>query len=486
MNNHNSIDLLPHSEETERVILGAILLNTSFIGAAMENLKPSDFYNINHREIFKTMLSLAESGKKIDPILIGEYLKKSKSVQNFTIAEITNLTFGLPHFSDISNYIEILKDKSNERAVIRYANDLITNFPETENKSELLRRASEDLKQLSEKTHSTQPEKIGFTFGELVELDLPPREEIIFGLGRGEVGLLNAVNNAGKTTLLRNLMVCLCAGKPFPPFGNFNLPKRVAFLDFEDSLGFLRSDLSKMQTVFSETEKARLKDNACLICDVRINDEELSLSNPFHLSSITKQLQSFAPDLIIVDTIASGFQIRDENNNAEVRKFITRPLKFLAKDCNAALLASHHIGKAKIEEGQTKEASHKGRGASSFADMSRLVLNLEKDSIDDTVKLICAKVKGAKFTDLKLKLDCENRWFEAIGESREVTNYSLLLEMFADGDKYSTKETVEEFSGVMSERLVKSNLNEAVRRGDLAKVRHGIYQIFSAWQNAAK
>lgn len=110
-------------------------------------------------------------------------------------------------------------------------------------------------------------EKIGFTYGELIKLDLPPREEIIFGLGRGEVGMFNAVNNAGKTTVLRNLMVSLCIGKSFPPFGNFSLPKRVAFLDFEDTLSYLRKDLSVMLTDFSLEEKSRFNDNALLICE---------------------------------------------------------------------------------------------------------------------------------------------------------------------------------------------------------------------------
>lgn len=342
----------------------------------------------------------------------------------------------------------------------------------------------EDVSELPLDSDANDFEKIGFTYGELIDLELPPREEIIFGLGRGEVGLFNAVNNAGKTTVLRNLMISLGIGKPFPPFGNFSLPKRVAFLDFEDTLSFLRKDLSVMLTNFSDMEKSRFNDNALLICEYSDGQgEDLSLSKLQHLAALTENLIKFAPDLIIVDTISSAFQIRDENNNAEVRKFIMRPLKQLAKDVNAALIATHHIGKPKGEEGQTKEASFRGRGASSFADMARLVLNLEKDTVDQTITLICAKVKGAKFTDLKLKLNLETRWFESQGECREVTNYSLLLEMFADGREYSTKEVIDEFDGVMSVRNTKSYLNKAVENKDIKKVKHGIYQKVSDWKS---
>lgn len=110
-------------------------------------------------------------------------------------------------------------------------------------------------------------------------------------------------------------------------------------------------------------------------------------------------------------------------------------------------------------------------------------MNLEKDSVDQTVSLVCAKVKGAKFTDLKLKLNVDNRWFESQGECREVTNYSLLIEMFADAREYSTKEVVEEFDGVMSVRNTKSYLNKAVENNDLKKIRHGIYQKVADRQN---
>jgi hypothetical protein len=332
-----------------------------------------------------------------------------------------------------------------------------------------------DTKELSDQENDY--EKIGFTFGELVALDLPPREEIIFGLGRGEIGILNAVTNVGKTTLLRNLMISLCVGKPFQPFGNFSLPKRVAFLDFEDTLVFLRKDLTNMLDRFSDQEKARFNDNALLVCEYRDGqDEDLTLSKIGHLALLTQRLKNFAPDLIIVDTISSAFQIRNENDNAEVRRFIMRPLRQLAKDCNSALIATHHIGKPKSEEGQVKEASFRGRGASSMADLGRIILNLEKDSLGEFVILSCAKVKGTKFTDVKFKLNSVTRWFESQGESKEVTNYELILEMFADGNPYTTKEAVEEFDGVIAERTLKRLLDEAVKRNDLQKIKRGLYQ----------
>ena len=59
--------------------------------------------------------------------------------------------------------------------------------------------------------------KIGYTFNELLNLELPRREEIIKGLARGENGLINSVTNAGKTTLIRNLALNLICGKPSQP-----------------------------------------------------------------------------------------------------------------------------------------------------------------------------------------------------------------------------------------------------------------------------
>src|SRR6478672_12280093 len=83
---------LPSSEESERVILGAVLLDNAVIAQAVENLRPEDFYSPFNRRVFAAMIALFEKQKQIDPILIGEELKKEGALEAVGgTATITNL-----------------------------------------------------------------------------------------------------------------------------------------------------------------------------------------------------------------------------------------------------------------------------------------------------------------------------------------------------------------------------------------------------------
>src|SRR3954447_4005744 len=114
---------LPSSEESERVILGAILLDNSVIAEAVEHLKPEDFYSPMNRRVFAAMIALFEKQKQIDPILIGEELKKEGSLESMGgTTAITNLTFGLPHFANVAEYVKVVHDKSVIRNLIRTCN----------------------------------------------------------------------------------------------------------------------------------------------------------------------------------------------------------------------------------------------------------------------------------------------------------------------------------------------------------------------------
>lgn len=124
---------LPSSEDSERAILGAILLDNSLVTQTIEHLRAEDFYSPLHRRIYWAMTSLFDSSKRIDPILIAEELKKDGSVESIGgVATIANLTYGLPHFSDLSDYIKVVKEKAMMRDLVRTCNQITSEALEEE------------------------------------------------------------------------------------------------------------------------------------------------------------------------------------------------------------------------------------------------------------------------------------------------------------------------------------------------------------------
>src|SRR3954471_6683004 len=130
---------LPSSDESERVILGAILLDNAVIAQAVEHLKAEDFYSPLNRRVFAAMVALFEKQRPIDPILIGEELKKEGSLDAIGgVAAVTNLTFGLPHFSNVEEYIRVVRDKSVIRNLIRTCNSITGDALAEEEDAELV------------------------------------------------------------------------------------------------------------------------------------------------------------------------------------------------------------------------------------------------------------------------------------------------------------------------------------------------------------
>ena len=137
---------LPSSPDSERVILGAILLDNELITQAIELISPEDFYSPNNRRVFKAMIALFERGDRIDPILIGEELKKDGSIDSIGgVATITNLTYGLPHFSEIFDYAKVVKDKAMTRNLIKVCNQITSEALAEEDDAEVILDHAEQL-----------------------------------------------------------------------------------------------------------------------------------------------------------------------------------------------------------------------------------------------------------------------------------------------------------------------------------------------------
>src|SRR5438876_12428524 len=130
---------LPNSSEAERAILGAVLLDNGLISSAIELLRPENFYVPSHRRIFVAMIGLFERGSEINPILIGEELKKDNALESVGgISFITNLTYGLPHSTNITNYAKVVRGKSLLRRLIKTASQITNEALEEEDQPEII------------------------------------------------------------------------------------------------------------------------------------------------------------------------------------------------------------------------------------------------------------------------------------------------------------------------------------------------------------
>src|ERR1700730_740947 len=130
---------LPHSAEDERAILGAIVIDNGLISQAIELLRPEDFYVPSHRRIFTAMIALFERGAEINPILIGEELKKENALETVGgISFITNLTYGLPHSTNIIHYAKVVRGQSLLRPLIKTASKITNEALEEEDEPEII------------------------------------------------------------------------------------------------------------------------------------------------------------------------------------------------------------------------------------------------------------------------------------------------------------------------------------------------------------
>ena len=130
---------LPHSAESERAILGAIILDNGLVNQAIELLKPDDFYIRAHYHVFRAMISMSERGAEINPILLGEELRREGVLEQVGgISFVSELTYGLPHFSNVSAYAKVVRDKSLMRQLVKVSNKVISEALEEEDEAQVV------------------------------------------------------------------------------------------------------------------------------------------------------------------------------------------------------------------------------------------------------------------------------------------------------------------------------------------------------------
>jgi len=104
-----------HNTNIERAILSTIIFEPSTFEDIAAALKPEDFYLPFHKVLFETMIELERDNKPIDEEFLKKELEKKKRFDEDSFFEI----IGTAPLSNISAYLEEVKDKSIKRELIK-------------------------------------------------------------------------------------------------------------------------------------------------------------------------------------------------------------------------------------------------------------------------------------------------------------------------------------------------------------------------------
>ncbi len=358
---------LPHSADAERAILGAIILDNGLVNQAIELLKADDFYVRAHQHIFRAMISMSERGAEINPILLGEELRREGALEQVGgIAFISELTYGLPHFTNIAAYAKVVRDKSLMRQLVKVANKITSEALEEEDEASIILDHAEQMifaladerlrqgfahvkpiaDQILEKVQELGGRGValtGLTTG-FAELD-----KLTSGLQPSDLIIVAARPSMGKTSLCLTLAqnAAIQANAVVGVF-SLEMSKEALVMRMLCSEGHV--DAHRFRAGFlSRDEWARLAGALGTLSETKIFIDDTPGISVLEMRAKARRLAAEQKqlDLIIVDylQLMSGSSKRSESRQQEVSQ-ISRELKGLAKELNVPLVALSQLSRA--------------------------------------------------------------------------------------------------------------------------------------------
>jgi replicative DNA helicase len=215
----------PYSEEAEKGVLGAILLDFErALNLAVDNrITPETFYIPAHRTIYEAMLYMLGAGKAIDVLTLTNYLSEKEKLKfSGGTAYLEQLIDSTPTAAHAEYYIDIIRQKYLLREIINCARDAENSCYQGEADADnLLSKVEQDFLNITEDQHGQITEwptavkevmkyieKVFQTkrgIGTGVSSGFLNIDKKMSGLRPGEMIVLAARPSMGKTSLAMNI-----------------------------------------------------------------------------------------------------------------------------------------------------------------------------------------------------------------------------------------------------------------------------------------
>ena len=113
----------PHNIDAEASLLGAMLLSRDAVGVALERgVHPDEFYKPSHRHIYDAIRSLNTGGEPVDPITVGDELRRAGLLETVGgLDALMLLQNATPAITSADRYAKIVRETARLRRLISAA-----------------------------------------------------------------------------------------------------------------------------------------------------------------------------------------------------------------------------------------------------------------------------------------------------------------------------------------------------------------------------
>ncbi|BAH43883.1 probable replicative DNA helicase [Brevibacillus brevis NBRC 100599] len=365
------IQEMPHSEEAEKAVLGAIFCKPPVITKVIDELTAMDFYRTRHQILYQGMADLYEKGDPIDLVTITSHLQEKKALDNVGgVPYITELVSYTPTAENIDYYAGIVLHKARRRKLIEINYQVYKDSLNNENVDEVLAQSEKLAAEIRErgKKRSVRPirevaleayEEIDRTFQQRgrtigVTSGYPDLDKMTSGFHKQDLIILAARPSIGKTALALN--IAQNASKSISePIMIFSLEMSAGKLVTRMVCAEGNIDASKLRSGWLEGDDwIRLTHALGIVSKTNIyidDTPEIALGELRSKCRSMKQQEGLG--LVIIDYLTKIRMDKPGRSREQEVSEIARTLKSMARELEVPVIALSQLSRG-VEQRQDK------------------------------------------------------------------------------------------------------------------------------------
>lgn len=359
---------MPHSNEAEQAILGAMLVYPSVIRVVFDQgLGKEDFYLDIHQRIFAAMEYLSMNGKPIDVTSLITRLQDSEELHLVGGADyIIKLSDTAVSSANANHYIELIKNRAHLRKLIETAQQIAEDGFDTGNElDDVMDQAERSILNVTRSRKATEfkssKEIVNTVIQELIRLrstsdhvtgvktgyyDL---DRMTNGFQRGDMIILAARPSMGKTAFALNLALNAAQyNKGAIAIFSLEMPAEALMKRIMSAKSHVESN--KLRSgILSDDEFNKLNESANELSGSKIYIDDSSNVKIAEIYSKCRKLKSeHGLDLVVIDylqLISGSGRGNGDNRQQEIAE-ISRSLKGLAREMDCPVIALSQLSRA--------------------------------------------------------------------------------------------------------------------------------------------